>query len=109
MPALVPPKPNGGKGKVRLSAPIEAIIADAIERFYLTAQKPALAAVVKEVRRRCRMSDLKPPVFNTVHARVRQLLPERVTKKRLGSKAAACLRPGCAGDRHAGLDGRAHG
>ena len=75
VPMLTPVKPDGGRGKIRLETASEAIIGDAVERFYLTAQKPRLSAVVKEIRRRCRIAGLKAPASNTVKARINQLRP----------------------------------
>ena len=86
-------KPNGGKGKARLDGVIEAVIDEAIERFYLTAQKPRISALVKEIRRRCRLEELKPPALNTVKARLSQLRPDKALAKREGSKAAHRLKP----------------
>ena len=88
VPMLTPVKPDGGRGKIRLETASEAIIGDAVERFYLTAQKPRLSAVVKEIRRRCRIAGLKAPASNTVKARINQLRPDKVLAKREGSKAA---------------------
>lgn len=93
VPALVAPPPSGGRGRKRLSAPIETIIQDVLNQHYLTRQKLKMAAAVKEVRRRCRLSDLKPPAFNTVKARIAQLMPDRAVAKREGGKAATRLKP----------------
>lgn len=93
VPMLTPVKPDGGRGKIRLETASEAIIGDAVERFYLTAQKPRLSAVVKEIRRRCRIAGLKAPASNTVKARINQLRPDKVLAKREGSKAAQRLKP----------------
>jgi len=50
--ALVPSKHSGGKGKGRLSADLEAIIATTVEEKYLTPQKRTVQRIVDEVRRR---------------------------------------------------------
>jgi len=93
VPTLAPAKPTGGKGKARLEGAIEAVINEAVERFYLTAQKPRLSAVVKEIRRRCRLEGLKPPALNTVKSRLSQLRPDKALAKREGSKSAHRLKP----------------
>jgi putative transposase len=93
VPMLAPAKPTGGRGKVRLNEKIEAIIASAIDRFYLKAQKPRVASVAKEVRRCCRTSGLKPPALNTVKERIDRVRPDRALAKREGSKAALRLKP----------------
>lgn len=92
IPALVARKPPGGRGKTRLTKKLEVIFDEAIEQFYLKAQKPRIALLTKEIRRRCRLSGLKPPVMNTVKARLKRLLPTEVIAKREGKKAAHRLK-----------------
>lgn len=93
LPALVPIKPSGGKGRARLTLAVEAVIGDAIDHFYLTAQKPRLSAVVKAIRRRCRLTGIKTPSVNTVQRRINELAPTRVAIKRDDHKAAQRLTP----------------
>jgi len=93
VPALVPIKPSGGRGRVRLAMAVEAIIGDAVEHLYLTAQKPRLSKVLKAVRRRCRLGGLKTPSVNTIQARINELKPTLVVTKREGRKAAHRLTP----------------
>jgi putative transposase len=92
IPVLVPPKPTGGRGKHRISVEAENIIADAINSFYLKPQKPSVAAVVREVRRRCRLLGIVPPALNTVKDRIIKVQPAKTLAKREGSKAAQRLR-----------------
>jgi putative transposase len=106
LPELVATKPSGGKGRARLTPAIEAVIGETIEHYYLTAQKPRLSAVVKAIRRRCRLTGIKSPSVNTVQARIRILEPRRVTTKREGLKAAQRLipAPGATPEARAPLD-----
>ena len=90
---LAPAKPTGGKGKTRTDAAVEAVITSAIERFYLTAQKPRVSKVMGEVRRQCRLAGLETPCRDTVTDRLNRVLPDKATLKREGSKAAHRLQP----------------
>lgn len=91
LPSLVPPAPTGGRGKSRLPQAIEEIIQDAIDRHYLSRQKPSISAVMREIRRNCRLEDIKPPAFNTIKARITQLCPESAAKRREGVDSARRL------------------
>ena len=93
VPVLVPIKPSGGRGRARLAIAVEAIIGEAVEHVYLTAQKPRLSRVLKAVRRRCRISGLKVPSVNTIQARINELKPTLVVTRREGRKAAHRLTP----------------
>jgi putative transposase len=93
VPALVPIKPSGGRGRARLAPAIEAVISDAVEHVYLAAQKPRRSAVLKAIRRRCRLMGLRTPSVNTIRARINELKPALVVARREGYKAAQRLRP----------------
>ena len=93
MPKLVAGKRSGGSGKTRTDAAVEAIITTAIDNIYLTAQKPRVSRVVKDIRRVCRLQGLKPPALNTVRNRIHRIRPDKAAKKREGSKAAQRLQP----------------
>jgi putative transposase len=82
LPTLVPIKPSGGRGRGRLASAVEAVIGDALQHHYLTAQKPRLSAVVKAVRRRCRLAGLRAPAVNTIQARIDALKAVRVVRRR---------------------------
>ena len=64
--ALLPTKPNGGRGKSRLSQEVEAVIKDTLENYYLKQQKPSAQKTCLEVVRLCRQAKLKPSHPNTV-------------------------------------------
>jgi len=86
--SLLPTKPNGGRGKSRLSQEVEAVIKDTLENYYLKQQKPSAQKTCLEVIRLCRQADLKPPHPNTVRQRVAALSEELKMKRRRGAKAA---------------------
>ncbi|CAN5115540.1 DDE-type integrase/transposase/recombinase [soil metagenome] len=90
---LAPHVSSGGKGKTRIEANIEKIVADVIESFYLSRQRRSLAAVVREIRMRCIRLGYRAPARNTVEARVRSLDPKEVTGRREGYRATKRLRP----------------
>ena len=86
--ALLPRRRPGGVGKGRLPPDLELIVKDRIENFYLTGQKPSIAATVKEVRRLCSNAGLTLPASNTVRLRVEWLAERERVKRRDGAKAA---------------------
>ncbi len=79
--------PSGGKGKWRLLEPIEKIIQSVLQKRYLTRQKRLEVVIWREVIQSCRELDLKSPSLNTVRARIRQLDPRTVARKRGGPNA----------------------
>ncbi len=86
--ALVPSKHSGGKGKGRLSADLEAIIATTIQEEYLTPQKRTAQRIVDEVRRRCHRAKLPPPADNTVRRRLHALRADDTLRRREGASRA---------------------
>ena len=86
--ALLPIKPNGGRGKSRLSQEVEAVIKDTLENYYLKQQKPSAQKTCLDVIRLCRQAKLKPPHPNTVRQRIVALSEELKMKRRRGAKAA---------------------
>ena len=86
--ALVPPPHSGGKGKGRLPADLEAIIATTIKEEYLTPQKRQAQRIVDEVRRRCYRAQLRPPAANTVRRRLRALRSDDTMRRREGAERA---------------------
>jgi putative transposase len=79
--------PRGGKGKGRLSEPVEQIIQNILFKRYLTRQKRSEVVIWREIIQSCRDLGLKKPALNTVRARIRQLDPRVVIRKREGSNA----------------------
>lgn len=86
--ALIPLKRGWGKGRPRISEAVEKVIAETLEDFYLTDQRPDMTATTVEVRRRCKALKLPAPNVTTVHARVMKI-PERIRLRRRGDKELA--------------------
>lgn len=79
---------RGGKGRGRLAPAVEAIIADVLENFHDTEQKPSIAETTTEIRRRCSNAGLQTPGINTVKRRLKQTDGEERTRRRLGQAEA---------------------
>ena len=91
--ASLAPRPSpGGRGKGRLPAAAERIVAEAIRDEYLTRQKKRAEAVVRAVRDRCRLAGTRPPAANTVRARVRRVRADLAARAREGAGSAAARR-----------------
>lgn len=90
--SLTPLPSPGGRGKGRLPAAAERIVAEAIRYEYLTKQKERAEAVVRAVRDRCRLAGTKPPAANTVRARVRHVRADLAVRAREGAGSAAARR-----------------
>lgn len=90
---LAPECSNGGKGKQRTAPEVNSIIREVIETHYLSRQKKSEAAIVREVRMRCREAGHQLPAGNTIRSRIRSLDPLIVAQKRKGFEATRELRP----------------
>src|SRR5215510_6987013 len=86
--ALLPTKPNGGRGKSRLSPEVETVIKETLENYYLKQQKPSAQKTCLEVIRLCRQACLDPPHPNTIRQRIAAISEELKMKRRQGVKAA---------------------
>mgnify|MGYP000137234535 CR=1 FL=1 len=68
--ALIPKKPEGGKGKSRLSKAQESVINTVIKDLYLTTQKLRPAFIVEEVRKQCTQKSIVVPSDATIRRRL---------------------------------------
>ena len=75
-------------GSRRLSEEVEAVISGAIEEFFMSPQKPSINALQKEVRRRCRQKELRPPCWTSLRDRLVAMDQAKLTTAREGAKAA---------------------
>ena len=82
---------SGGKGKGRLSEPVELIIRDLLQKRFLTRQKRSLAALYREIAQACKARKLPVPARNTVAFRIASLDPRKVERSRGGQDAARDL------------------
>jgi putative transposase len=86
--SLLPWK-RGRGASVRVLAPErEELLQACIREFYLTPERPSLAALEREIRRRFAERQLPTPHYRTIQRRVAGLDLRLVTTKREGSKRA---------------------
>jgi putative transposase len=64
----------------------EELLQACIREFYLTPERPSVAALMRESRRRFFERQLPPPAYRTVRRRLETLDPRLVSCKREGSK-----------------------
>lgn len=86
--SLVPEKSDGGKGSSRLSPEVDSIMNIVIQELYLSKQKNPIVKVAREIKRRCKLVDLKPPHINTIRNRILAISEETKVRFREGKKAA---------------------
>ena len=79
--ALIPQKPNGGKGKSRLSKQQEDLIHEAIEDLYLTPQKLSPTSITEEIRKRCFEKNIETPSNMTIRRRIQQIPCDQLKKR----------------------------
>ena len=84
---LLPQKPDGGRGKSRLSAERERVIKIAIDK-HLTPQQVTAQATVREVRRLARAANVAPPSPTTIRSRI-GAIPEKTRLMMRGHKKDA--------------------
>jgi putative transposase len=83
------PRPAGTRrGSRRLPAETEAVIAEALQDFYKTHQKPSINRLHKEIRRLCCSRGVRAPSWHALKARIAAIDPTELTTARDGSKAA---------------------
>ena len=82
---------GGGKGKGRLSEPVECIIRELLQKRFLTKQKRSLAVFHREVAQACKAQKLQVPARNTVALRIANLDPLKTTRHREGQDASRRL------------------
>lgn len=90
---LAPGKSGGGRGKARIPAEVEGIVANVIETLYLSRQRRSEAVIAREIAMRCRRAGYRLPARNTIRLRIQQLDPELVTHKREGADRTRRLQP----------------
>lgn len=88
---LAPARSGGGRGKGRLSEPVERIIGELLQKRFLTRQKRSLAAFHREVVHTCKVQNLPAPARNTIALRIARLDPEKTIRSREGPDGARDL------------------
>lgn len=88
------PRTNGAR-RARISASVDAIIAETLREMWLRPEQPDLAPIIDEIRARCASEGFKPPAYVTVAKRIPQLFtPEEIARRRLcGGKHLHRLKP----------------
>jgi putative transposase len=86
--SLLPRKPGAAKGTSRLPAPISKIIENAIEQYYLTAQKPRVSKLHQIVALEARKAGLPCPSRKAIDNRLKTIDPRVLLTRREGSKFA---------------------
>lgn len=85
--SLLPNKRGRKQGRSMLSPEVEEIIHSATESVYLTRQKPSMAALVQEIRRRCRAAGLQSPSRGAIQRRLNARPASEILGRRHGRKA----------------------
>lgn len=86
--SLLPTKPNGGRGKVRLHPEVDAIVRSVIENFYLTKQQHTIRDAYEEVVRVCREDGMTAPTYEAIRLRIKALPPRVLLERRAHKKEA---------------------
>lgn len=89
--SLLPRVRGRRAGDRQLDPAVEALIEVAIDKFYLTRQRPRIVNLVAEVHRRCAAGGLALPSRKAITARVNGRKAREVVAKRHGRKAARDL------------------
>ncbi len=88
---LAPDRSGGGRGKGRLSEPVERIIRELLQKQFLTRQKRSLAAFHREVVHECKVQNLPVPARNTIALRIARIDAEKTIRSREGPDGARDL------------------
>ncbi|MGP3961775.1 transposase [Nonomuraea sp. 3N208] len=90
---LLPRRSSGGRRLGRFPAAVETVMTEVIRSRYLNRQRRSVAAVYREVVRRCRAGGLPVPARNTLARRIEALDPAAAAAAREGADGARRLRP----------------
>jgi putative transposase len=86
--SLLPWKRGRSARVCQLDSEREQLLQVCIREFYLTPERPSIASLAKEVRRRFSEEQLRTPNYRTVQRRVKAVDARLVAGKREGSKIA---------------------
>ncbi len=89
---LAPGISSGGKGKGRLSEPVECVIRELLHKQFLTQQKLGKAMLYRAIVQACKARGIPVPARNTVEKRIARLDPVELGRHREGEKAVRPLR-----------------
>lgn len=85
--SLLPRRRGPERGISLLDEHVDAVIREVIDTVYLTRQRPRIADLAEEVRRRCKAEGLRVPSRKAITARVRSRPAREVAARRDGRKA----------------------
>ena len=91
--SLLPGAPGGKNGAKELSADQEKIIDELIDTFYLSRQRPSVAALHRTIALECFQASIEVPSYKAVRSRVKSLDVSDVIRAREGAKGANQFRP----------------
>lgn len=86
--AIVPRKSSAGKGGIRLSPEVEAIVSSTIDELYVK-KKASKKKTIEEIKTELETAKLKVPHQNTIRNRIRNLPDIKKSERNVGSRAAA--------------------
>ncbi|MFC5527669.1 Mu transposase C-terminal domain-containing protein [Rhodanobacter ginsengisoli] len=86
--ALLAQKPGRRKGSRYLGVQREALLHEAIEKAYLTRERPSLRVAMDHLELECAKQGLVCPCEKTVRNRLNAIAPEYVVQRRHGAKRA---------------------
>ncbi len=86
--SLLPAAPGRKNGAKELGVDQEKIIHAWIEKFYLSRQRPSVAALHRTIALECFQAKLEVPSYNAVRSRVNSLNAVDVVRAREGARAA---------------------
>ena len=91
--SLLPTTPGRKRGAKELSDDQEKLIDKLIEKFYLSRQRPSVAALHRTIALECFQTKIEVPSYKAVRSRVKSLDVSDVIRAREGAKAANQFRP----------------
>lgn len=92
--ALLPFPKGRRSGALMLAPGLEALVARTIETFYLSAEAPSLAALVRRIHAEASRAGLSKPAWRTVRRRIEAIdLRERLRRREGAAAAVASCEP----------------
>jgi len=87
--SLLPETRGRKRGSTQLSCAQERIIQEAIRGFYLSPQRPSVAALHRSIALDCFQAGVPKPAYKTIRARVKAVPPPQLVRARQGARVAA--------------------
>jgi putative transposase len=91
--SLLPVTPGKKSGSKELSVDQEKVIDELINKFYLSRQRPSVAALHRTIALECFQAKIEAPSYKAVRTRVKSLDVRDVIRAREGAKGANQFRP----------------